>query len=490
MFQKCVLIGDDKKEMQDILSEILICQGFETYTASNGEEVLEELKKKIPDVVLLDIRMPKLDGLRTLEKMRRMNFTIPVVMMTAYGDISSVVQAMRLGAVDFITKPFGNNEVVASLEKALNKETLEKEISNIRDQQVVSKKKINYENRLLRKELDFLRKEREEISLENKMGRSPEILHVIFQIGQVSNTDFTLILQGETGTGKELLAKSIHQLSYRRKKPFIPVDCGAIPDTVIERELFGYEKGVFAETPGKREGYFEIANSGTLFLDEISTLPLTTQSKLLRVLQERKIQRLGGRSPVPIDVRVITATSVNLEEGIKKGTFRKDLYFRLNEFAITLPPLRKRKEDIPYLANRFLDAANEELGKEVRQIAESAIEILIHYSWPGNVWELKNVIKRAVLLANDVIEPQHLVPLISRKTTPLDSPGIHPGFKKGLSLIEITKKVTEEVEKDVIQKVLKKTDGKKSKAANFLRVDYKTLYRKLKRYGIDANFSD
>jgi DNA-binding NtrC family response regulator len=490
MFQKCVLIGDDKKEIQDILSEILISQGFETYTASDGEEVLAELKKKTPDVVLLDIRMPKLDGLRTLERMRRMNFSIPVVMMTAYADISSAVQAMRLGAVDFITKPFENNEVVASLEKALNKETLEKEISNIRDQQVVSKKYINRENRLLRKELDFLRKEREEISLENKMGRSSEVLSVIFQVGQVSNTDFTLILQGETGTGKELLAQSIHQLSYRRKNPFIPVDCGAIPEALIERELFGYEQGVFTGTSGKRKGYFENANSGTLFLNEILNLPLTIQSKLLRALQERKIHRLGGKSHVSIDVRIITATSVDFKERIKKGTFRKDLYFKLNEFTIILPPLRKRKEDIPYLANRFLNEANEELGKGVRQIAESAIELLIHYPWPGNVQELKNVIKRAVLLASDVIEPQHLAPLIARQTTSLDSPVIHPGFKKGLSLTEITKKVAEEVEKDVIKKVLKKTDGKKSKAANFLGVDYKTLYRKLKRYGIDANFSD
>ena len=453
-------------------------------------EVLLELKKRIPDVVLLDIRMPNLDGLKTLEKMRMMNLTTPVVMMTAYGDIPSAIQAMRLGAVDYITKPFNNDEVVESLQKALEINSLSKEISTIRDQQVSSISRINGENLILREELKNLKLERDRIGLVSQMGSSPEIQRVLHQVEQVAETDFTVVLQGETGTGKELIALAIHKMSRRRESPFVAVDCGAIPDTLIESELFGYEKGAFTGAYSSKEGYFEQASRGTLLLDEIANLPKTTQRKLLRVLQERKIHPLGGEKPLPIDVRVIAATNVELEGEVKRGLFRKDLYYRLNEFSITLPPLRERKEDISYLANCFLKETNQELGKRVREITGTAIETLIQYPWPGNVRELKNVVKRAVLLAGDVIEPQHLAPLIARDSTEIDFSEIHLGIKKGLSLNEITKKVKEQVEKDVILRVLKTTEGKKSKAAHFLGIDYKTLYRKLKQYGIDANPSE
>ncbi|MCH7760377.1 sigma-54-dependent Fis family transcriptional regulator [candidate division TA06 bacterium] len=490
MIQKTVLIGEDEKDMQGVLSEILKNRGFETFSASDGEEVLDELRKKTPDVVLLDIRMPKMDGLKTLEKMRKMNLCIPVVMMTAYGDIPSAVQAMRLGAVDYITKPFNNDDIVECLYKALESVSLAKEISTIRDQQIASLSRINGENVTLRDELEYLRKEREENSLMNQMGTSPEIQRVIHQVEQVADTDFTIVFQGETGTGKELVSQAVHQLSRRRGNPFVAVDCGAIPDTLIESELFGYEKGAFTGAHRTKEGYFEQANTGTLFLDEIANIAKTTQRKLLRVLQERKIQHLGGKIPIPVDVRVIAATNVDLEGEVKRGQFREDLYYRLNEFSITLPPLRERKEDIPYLANRFLKEANQELRKKVREFTGTAIVTLNQYPWPGNVRELKNVIKRAVLLSSDRIDSQHLAPLIAKDSTEIDSSEIHLGIKKGLSLSEITRKVTDQVEKDVIQRVLKTTEGKKSKAAQFLGIDYKTLYRKLKQYGIDANPSD
>ena len=493
MVQKTVLIGEDEKDMQEVLSEVLVRRGYIALSASNGEEVLQELRNKSPDVVLLDIRLPKLDGLKTLEKIRRMNLAVPVVMMTAYGDVPTAIQAMRLGAVDYITKPFKNEDVVDALRKALEMDSLSKEITVLRDQQVASKGLINGENLQIRKELEEMRREREETSFLNQMGVSPEIQRIIHQVKQVATTDFTIILQGETGTGKELAAQAIHQLSRRRENPFVAVDCGAIPDTLIESELFGYEKGAFTGAHGTKEGYFEQANKGTLFLDEISNLPKHTQIKLLRALQERKVVHLGGKKVIPVDVRVIAATNVDLEGEVKRNQFRNDLFYRLNEFSIVLPPLRERKEDIPVLANRFLKEANQELGKKVREITGGAIETLIQYPWPGNVRELKNVMKRAVLLSSDQIEPQHLAPLIARSASggsEIDSSEVHLGIKKGLSLNEITRKVTEQVEKDVIQRVLKTTEGKKTKAAQFLGIDYKTLYRKMKQYGMDANSSD
>jgi len=303
------------------------------------------------------------------------------------------------------------------------------------------------------------------------------------QIKQVADSPLTVLVEGETGTGKELVARAIHQLSARREKPFVAVDCGAMPDTLIESELFGYEKGAFTGAHQRKEGQFQLAGEGTLFLDEIVNLPLPTQAKLLRALQERQVQPLGSKRPVQVLARIIAASNVPLEREVRAGRFRQDVYYRLNEFAITLPPLRER-DNILHLANEFLPEAGMELGRPCRKISEAAAQVLLRYHWPGNVRELRNVIRRAILLAADVIEPAHLsvIPVDSPPTAALrEAPA--PG---DCSLKEIADAAAAQAEQDAIRRVLQLTGGNKSEAARLLRTDYKTLYLKMKHYDIDA----
>ncbi|PYQ06203.1 MAG: sigma-54-dependent Fis family transcriptional regulator, partial [Acidobacteria bacterium] len=314
---------------------------------------------------------------------------------------------------------------------------------------------------------------------------------IVEQIKQVADSPLTVLVEGETGTGKELVARAIHHLSSRREKPFVAVDCGAIPDTLIESELFGYEKGAFTGAHQRKEGQFQLAEGGSLFLDEIVNLPLPTQTKLLRVLQERQVQPLGSKRPVRVAARIIAASNVPLEREVRAGRFRQDVYYRLNEFGITLPPLRER-DDILHLANEFLPEAGMELGRPCRKISEAAAQVLLRYPWPGNVRELRNVIRRAILLASDVIEPEHLSVLPvdpspeTAATALRGEPALVDSLLVGSSLKEIAEAAAADAERQALRRVLQTTRGNKSEAARHLRTDYKTLHLKMKQYGIDA----
>ncbi|TMQ23901.1 MAG: sigma-54-dependent Fis family transcriptional regulator, partial [Candidatus Rokuibacteriota bacterium] len=316
------------------------------------------------------------------------------------------------------------------------------------------------------------------------MGRGQDIQQVIQQIRQVANSNFTILIQGETGTGKELVARSIHQLSARRDKPFVPLDCGAIPETLIESELFGYEKGAFTGADRRKEGHFQLAEGGTLFLDEIVNLPFSTQAKLLRTLEERQVQVLGAKRSLPVDVRIIAAANVPLDREIRAGRFRQDLYYRLNEFVILVPPLRERIEDIIYLAERFLAEASMELRRPIRGISKEAVEVLLRYHWPGNVRELRNAIRRAVLLSSDLIEPVYLLPLPPSSSVEAPPADVSTFSPAQLSLKEMAGRAAAEAERWAIRQALRAAGGNKSEAARTLRTDYKTLHLKMRRHGI------
>jgi two-component system nitrogen regulation response regulator GlnG len=326
----------------------------------------------------------------------------------------------------------------------------------------------------------------ENISLKEMMGPSDMVARVISEVNRVAESDFTVVITGETGSGKEVVARAIHQTSARSKGPFIPVDCGAIPEPLFESELFGHEKGAFTGAEVQKPGKFELAGGGTLFLDEISNMPLASQVKLLRALQEKKISRVGSTKTINVNVRLLTASNRDLHDLTISGTFRRDLFYRLNEFTIAIPPLRERKEDIPYLAKRFLDMANIELKKGVRGFSESALNALFSYNWPGNVRQLRSTIRRAALLADDLITEKHLD--LKRVAVPglAFTPKVQGAPWKGLSLKEIVQQSATAVEREVLTQILKHTGGNKAKASRLLKIDYKTIHEKVKKLGIQT----
>ena len=446
-----ILVVDDDKDLRFNLSSILKDEGYNVLAVEDGREALKAVQRNCPNLVLLDIRLPGMDGMKILEKLKRIYKDLIIIMLTAYSDVKDAVKAMKLGAFDYVTKPFDNVELILIVKNSLQTQYLSREIEELR------------------------RKLGEKKPIEETMGDSPQIKQVLKQVEIIARTDMTVIIQGASGTGKELIAQLIYQKSLRKDKPFVAIDCGAIPETLVESELFGYERGAFTGAEDRREGKFEQANSGTLLLDEITNLSDAVQMKLLRVIQERRLQRLGGKRDISIDVRIIVASNVNLSEAVRAGKFRDDLYHRLNEFQIELPKLTERKEDIPILAKYFLDEANSEFNKKVNGISSEAMKFLLNYPWPGNLRELRNIIRRAVLLAeSDSIEPGNFSPdnlkLYGEKmdvTQPLD---------KGVSFEEITK----EIEKDLIKRALERSGGNKIKAAEILKMNKKTLYRKMK----------
>jgi two-component system nitrogen regulation response regulator GlnG len=454
-----ILIVDDEKDMRRVLSNILKEDGYTVYEAGDSGQALNFLTRESPpDLFLLDLKMPgEMDGIELLAKIKTTKPEIQVIMLTAYGDIRSAVKATKLGAYDYFTKPFENGHLLLTIRRALENQKLTQEVLQLKNE--------------LKKELQ----------LESLMGTSPEIKKIFDRITKVACTNFTVLIEGESGTGKEIVANAIHWASLRRDAAFVAVDCGAIPDTLIESELFGYEKGAFTGADREKKGQFELANHGTIFLDEIDNLPYHVQSKLLRMIQERKISKLGGKHASPVDVRIIVSSNIPLVKLVEEGKFRSDLYYRFNEFKIELPPLRKRKDDIPFLAKKFIDEGNMELSKNVKGLHKDSLAMLINYHWSGNVREFKNVIKRAVLLAEDLIEPSHLIfdnatlhlPVIPEEET-----------TEGLSLKEITKKV----EKREIEQALLRTSGNKSKASKMLKIDYKTLLSKIAEYSIRLRY--
>ena len=458
-----VLVADDEEEIRNILSRILEKEGFEVITASDGEQAMQKICSDIPDAVLLDVRMPGLNGMEVLKKIKAIEENLPVVLVTAYADTHQAVEAMKEGAYDYLAKPFDNNEVVWITSRALAEGKLRRNLKSINDRY-----KGNF-------------------SLIESMGPSDKIGRLTADVHRVAKSDFSVIIMGETGSGKELVARAIHGDSARAEAPFVAVDCGAIPENLLESELFGHEKGSFTGADRQTAGKFESAHGGALFMDEIGNMPLGSQAKVLRVIQDRKLYRVGGNKPVPVDIRLIVATNQNLLEMASNGVFRKDLYYRLSEFTICVPALRERKEDIPYLAKRFLDLANIELNKIIAGFTDAAVETLMSYDWPGNVRQLRSVIRRATLVARDEITEKDLS--IKRAEVPglAFSPKVHGTPWKNASLSEIVQQSVLAVEKEVLNEVLRFTGGNKARAARLLQVDYKTVHTKVKKFGIQQN---
>ena len=484
MSQGHVLIVDDDPALLQALPEALQMRmtGLTVDTAQSGAVALDRITARDYDAIVTDIKIPGMDGLELLAEIRTHRPDTPTLMITGYGEHDLVVQALRAGAYDFIRKPIDRDYFVGPLRRAIEKRELSR---RVKGQQLVVERHLDELEAIVEERTRELRKTNQatESPLRFLMGATGQMEKIVEQIKQVADSPLTVLVEGETGTGKELVARAIHQLSARREKPFVAVDCGAIPDTLIESELFGHEKGAFTGAHQRKEGQFQLAGGGTLFLDEIVNLPLPTQAKLLRALQERQVQPLGSKRPVQVLARIIAASNVPLEREARAGRFRQDVYYRLNEFAITLPPLRER-DNILHLANEFLPEAGMELGRPCRKISEAAAQVLQRYHWPGNVRELRNVIRRAILLAADVIEPAHLsvIPVDSPATAALrEAPA--PG---DCSLKEIADAAAAQAEQDAIRRVLQLTSGNKSEAARLLRTDYKTLYLKLKQYRIDA----
>lgn len=449
-----ILIVDDNKDLQFTLSNIVESEGYNVLTAGEGAKALKLVKANTPDLVLLDMRLPGMDGMKVLEEIKKFDKNIIVVMLTAFGDVKGAVNAMRLGAFDYLTKPFDNEELIIIIKKALDTQNLSKEVES------------------LRRQLD------EKTLLDEAIGQSSEFKYVLKQIQIIAPTNMTVMIQGESGTGKEIVCRLIHKLSLRKDHQLIAIDCGAIPDTLVESELFGHEKGAFTGADAQKQGKFEQAHGGTLFLDELTNLTEVNQMKLLRVIEERKLQRLGGKKIIDADVRIIAASNVKLHDAVTNGKFRSDLFYRLNEFHINLPLLKDRKDDIPILAKYFLDLANSELSKNVKGFTPDAAKQLLTYSWPGNVREIKNVVRRAVLLCESGQITQ--AELGFDNNIFQQDNKTEPAKESGNSLEDATRNV----EREIIRKALEQTGGNKIKAAQLLRMNRKTLYRKIKSLGI------
>lgn len=454
MSEKKILIVDDELGARESLKIILKGSKYDLLMAASGKEALKLFEQERPHITLLDIIMPHLDGLKVLEKIKRIDAKAVVIMITAAKSIKTAVEAMKLGAYDYITKPFNVDEIRLIVKKA-------------------------FSNLDLVGEVEYLRAEIGRIyGLDNIVGKTKAMKNIFSLIKQVADSKLTVLIQGESGTGKELVAKAVHFNSLRKNKPFIDVNCAAIPDTLMESELFGHQKGAFTGAHERKLGRFELANGGTLFLDEIGDLSSSNQSKILRFLQERQFTTIGGSKPVRVDVRVIAATNKNLEKSMRDGSFRDDLYYRMNVFPIFIPPLRERKEDIPLLVNHFIRKSAQQ-GKDVKGISHKALELLINYHWPGNVRELENVVERAVALCSkSIISPGDL-PQNTREGVRLgaDEDAVLEGK---LSFDE----AQETFEKNIILKALEKANYVQSRAAELLGVSRRILKYKIDRWGI------
>lgn len=455
-----VLTVDDEPEICWIIKKVLGEKGFDVHTSFDGERGLEMAKAINPDVVLLDLKLPGMSGLETLRLLKESLKKIPVIILSAFDDITAAVRAMKLGAYDYISKPLNLDEMFITLENAL---------------------KVNQ----LMREVEDLRSRIDEGRHTPLIWSCPEMKRVMETVERIAPYDVTVMIRGESGTGKELIAEYLHAHSPREKKPLVSIDCGALPETLVESELFGYEKGAFTGATVSKPGRFEMANGGTLFLDEIGNLPMATQMKFLRVLQTRRLQRLGGKKEMEIDVRVVTATNSDLQVGMRAGQFREDLFHRLNEFNITLPPLRERGEEILLLANHFLARFCRQFNKTCSGFSEAVLECLRNHAWPGNVRELMNTVKRAVVLSTGRLELEHLP---AEMTAPRKA-ALVPAATGELSaevmpLREIREKAARRIEKDTIVRALEDTHWNKVKAARRLQINYKTLFNKIRELGI------
>src|SRR5678815_2524187 len=442
-----VLVVEDEPSTRVGLTELVRTWGFTADSAGDGEEALQRITVFRPSIIISDLVMPRRDGLELLRALKDDGSDYTVVILTAQGTVETAVEAMKEGAYDYLTKPIEPQRLKILLDKIVERQDTLREV------------------KVLRKQL------RDQGSFGQMVGSSSQMRKVYQTIEQAAPTSASVLIWGESGTGKELVAQTIHQLSPRAQLPFVPINCAAIPETLLESEIFGHEKGAFTGASDRREGCFELADRGTLFLDEIAEMTPATQVKLLRVLQERKFRRLGGRQEQSVDVRVIPATNVNPAEAVKSGKLREDLYYRLNVFAIELPPLRQRKEDLSLLMQAFLTEFNERNNKNVSAVDPSVMRMLEQYNWPGNVREVRNVIERAVILSNgEFIEPKHLPPLVT------DSPDV---VKPVIALEPGT--TVEEAERRLILMTLEHTRDNKTRAAEILGISLKTLHNKLNK---------
>jgi DNA-binding NtrC family response regulator len=450
-----ILVIDDKESMRQMLAKTLESEGFEVDTARDGEGGLDKAKEKRFDLILTDLKLPRMDGLEVLSSIKDLDPEVAVIVMTAYGTIETAVQAIKQGAFDFLTKPFDVDHLHVLIQRALEN------------------RRLLAENVLLREELAH------NLGFTEIIGKSEKMKEVTRLVKKVAYSDTTVLLLGESGTGKELFARAIHSLSPRKSGPYVAINCAAIPRELLENELFGSERGAYTGAVTRKMGKFEIAEKGTIFLDEIGDLDIALQAKILRVLQEKRFERLGGTKTINIDVRVIAASNFDLKKAIEKKDFREDLYYRLSVFPIHIPPLRERREDIPELADFFIRKYCLEMKKEKKSLSKEALSLMDKYHWPGNVRELENTIERAIILCEGKkIMPEHLaIRLPSNSEIRL---------REGAGLKEVSQYAQTEAERAMILRVLNQTRGNKRKTAEILKIDYTTLFEKIKKYNIDA----
>ncbi len=466
-----ILVIDDDPKVAWILSEGLSSK-FDFLSARDGIEGLQIVSTEKPDVILLDIKMPGMDGLEVLEKVNKAENRPEIIMVSGHGDTESVVQSIRLGAAEFVNKPFDVQEIEIRINSVLERSQLKKEVT------------------LLKTELES------KDQYANFIGDSQAMQKVKDIIEQVADSELTVLIRGESGTGKEIAARSLHQLSRRKKKPFVKINCAAIPRDLLEAEMFGYEKGAFTGAHKTKQGRFEVADKGTIFLDEIGDMPLELQSKLLQVLEQQEFVRVGGIHNIHVDVRIICATNHNLEGALQEHGFRDDLFYRLNEITLYLPPLRERPEDIPILANHFIEKYNRSYQKEFSHLSSDVTKRLLVFSWPGNVRQLENMIKQVVVRGDDSIitdlitsstmqpvgRSYGIVPQVSSPVTFNNSPDGASDY----SLKTRINKIVAEEEKRVISEVLSKTNWNRRKAADLLEISYRSLLYKIKDYNLNA----
>jgi DNA-binding NtrC family response regulator len=456
-----LLVVDDDPLIFRLLKSIFVREGFDVMIAEDGEVGVARALADAPDLVILDLELPKLDGIQALERLKTERPGLPIIMLTARNDVRAAVQAIRMGAFDYVTKPFDPDEISVSVRRAMDARALVAEVEELRRQVRASGG-----------ELDV------------QMGRSAAVRQIIDQVRTVAATNFSVLVLGETGTGKELVAAALHRLSERRGKPFVALDCGAIPEALLESELFGHEKGAFTGADRRRTGHFHLAEGGTLFLDEIGNLPVGLQAKLLRVLESRQLQTVGSSQAKPIDVRFIAATNDDLQARATDGRFRSDLFFRLAQYTITLPPLRERPEDVAHLAEKFMREVSVELRRPMQGIAPDALDILRAHAWPGNVRQLRNVIRQAVLESKDLVIESTAVKRFLGNDVAVALPSIPR--PSGQSLKDVADQAAREAERHAINEALKAAQGNKSEAARALKTDFKTLHVKMKNLGIRA----
>lgn len=453
-----ILIVDNEKSMRDFLSIVLKKEGYLVDTAEDGDHALKCFEKDIFDLVLTDIKMPRMGGLELLKALKGVSPETVIVMMTAFASTETAIEAMKEGAYDYLTKPFQIDEVKLIIKNALER------------------KKLRQENTTLRREL------KGQATFTQIIGKSEKMNKVLELVRKVADSKSNILIYGESGTGKELIARAIHFNSSRRERPFVTVNCSALPETLLESELFGHMKGAFTGAIGNKEGLFEVAHEGSIFLDEIGETSLSIQVKLLRVLQEKEFRRVGGTKDLKVDVRIIAATNKELEKLVAEGKFREDLYYRLDVIPIVLPPLRERPEDIPLLADFFLRQFNQSLGKQIEGIQPEAMRLLINHEWKGNVRELENAVERAVALAsNKTLTVEDFSEGMLKQTQTIPIPATIP--EEGLHLENLIGKI----EKELLLKALQETHWVKKEAAKLLHINFRSFRYRLDKYGIKKN---